>query len=315
MDVESYTAVYSQTHPAPTLEKLSPLSDWRFWLLILVVGAGILVSGIRTQAAFLDLARVSDLVWLPLLESVTAAAVSEVGIAVFIVEGVQRRARSQPLGWVYIGLAVCFTISASANFDQGFKVRYPNGQPASLDWGLGHVALLSVGIPVIVALTAEALGQYLAALAGENAARSPAWAEAMATWRRSLQASWLAQQRRTKLPAPEPDESAQRAPITPSVRPLDGRPTPIGNLPSWLSGHLATIGRQVGAGDGNGSFQRKDVEAWLRVSGSQANNILKLGEEYGYIKRLPGYRYQLTSFAESTLSHQRTEFKNGGQEA
>ncbi|MBU0496282.1 MAG: hypothetical protein KKA73_01555 [Chloroflexi bacterium] len=304
MDLESYTAIYSQTHPAPSLRRRSPLTDWRFWLLILVVGGGILVSGIRTQAAFLDLARVSGPDWLPVLESVAAALVSEVGIVAFIVEGVQRRARRQPLGWIYAGLVVCFAISASANFDQGSQVRYPNGLPSDWELGIAHVALLSVGIPVIVALTAEALGQYLATLASENAARVQEWEEAMAGWHRGLQASWTAQQRRDQARA-DRVAAAPTAPTlavaTPSGRSLGTRPTPTDRLPPLLVTHLTTIGRRVGGWDGNGSFQRKDVEAWLGVGGSQANNILKQAEEHGYVSRLPGYRYQLTSITETTL--------------
>lgn len=134
----------------------------------------------------------------------------------FMVERVRRERKGFPLIWADLGWSVCFLMSATADFDQGIRARYGDAPLDWASWDPWHVAILSVGIPVILALTGEALGRHLAGVAAQNVRHRQAWQAEMDEWYRKLSVAWAARQRkRASFHLPSTDLPLQ-APRVPS---------------------------------------------------------------------------------------------------
>ncbi len=148
---------------APLLEKTA-----RYWTAIFSIGGLIFVSMLRTQGAFYDLARHGT--FIPLLnveianiESMIGALALDVGLVMLMMERVNRTRYVFPLGAIWIGLIAVLGITAATNFQQGMA-SFARERGNNVDiWQLGiygiYLAILSGGIPVVLAIIADAFGQ------------------------------------------------------------------------------------------------------------------------------------------------------------
>lgn len=179
MTRQEFESDYKQSHPQPSepeYKTFTPvpfypgplLKVWRIYAALLPIAVAIFVSILRTQGSFYSIARKNDVIFglidLSVIESIGAAILFDIGMVALMSERTVRIRRNRALGWIDIGLAICFVVTAVTNAQQGFI-----GYKATLDaaddvgrfFGTVFVLLLSAGVPTILAILGNVLGEMI----------------------------------------------------------------------------------------------------------------------------------------------------------
>lgn len=265
---EDFREKYRVMHPPPRRPNPARL-DWKFWLVLLVVPAQILLAALRTASIFFKAAELGGSETLAYAEAVLAIMAVEVALVVY--SAIKAARRNTISDWVMnFGIVLMVGISVFAGLSQ--SIHLIDGiDPQTLRYLQYGVSLMvGIGASVIAWIGGEILGAQVAVMGIRNAELMAEYDDEREEYNDRVIASWNASHER----------KIARAEIVEEVR----------SLPSVRSNRSVFNERQNEQNEQGAFFDRAFSTSKPRSSPKTEEVFAFLNEEFYKSNEVPGPR-------------------------